>query len=324
MDLAGTLQATGTGAVPPAAMTITGVMSSATQLTASLSFMLNLAPPQLSLVLERAVAPATTGKLALAADPGVNTPTQDQHIAAVLTVMPDGRVSGSLLESELTGLPLCPVLGGRFALLTGVVTSAGNVIAIGGLPGTSETALTRSATAPPSVIFLTGTANIDGTVSAKVTASDITGGGLSVPPLTFVAATNPLVGVFTGTHTDAGSGIPGTVAFGVNNDGSVHGYDRFMFAPLKRFPEKDDLIDGVVDAGGVFGIPPTFAIKNLAPLGIPPAPAGLVMTDDDGNNFGAFVGVYSGMIDIAAGTASGTITTGPVIATESFSVTLMP
>jgi hypothetical protein len=48
------------------------------------------------------------------------------------------------------------------------------------------------------------------------------------------------------------------------------------------------------------------------------------MTDDDGNNFGAFVVVYSGMIDIAAVTASGTITTGPVIATESFSVTLMP
>lgn len=305
-------------------MTITGAVSSATQLTASVSFTLNLVPQQLSLVLVRAIAPATTGKLALAADPGVNTPTQNQHIAAVLTIMPDGSVKASLLESELTGLPLCPVLGGRFALLTGVVTSAGNVIAIGGIPGNSETALSRSLTAPPSVVFLTGTANADGTISATVASSDITGGGLKIPPLDFVAATNPMVGVFTGTHTVDKPIFPtGEVAFGVNNDGSVHGYDRNFFPPLKRFPEKDDLIDGVVDAGGVFGIPPAFAIKNLAPLGIPPAPAGLVMTDDDGNNFGAFVGVYSGMIDIAAGTAGGTITTGPVIATESFSVILM-
>jgi hypothetical protein len=305
-------------------MTITGAVSSATQLTASVSFTLNLVPQQLTLVLERASAPASAGKLALAADPGVNTAVQNQHIAAVMSIMPDGRLSANLLESEMTGLPLCPVLGGRFALLTGVVTSSGSVIAIGGMPGTSETALTRSFTAPPSVVFLTGTINADGTVSATIAGSDITGGGLKIPPLNFVAATNPLVGVFVGTHTVDKPIFPtGKVAFGVNNDGSVHGYDRNFFPPLKRFPEKDDLLDGVVDAGGVLGIPPAFAIKNLAPLGIPPAPAGLVMTDDDGNNFGAFVGVYSGSIDPVAGTSSGTITTGPVIATESFSATLL-
>jgi hypothetical protein len=328
LTLTGSLQATGTGmgATPPADMTITGAVASATEISASADFTINNIPRQAALLLEKAVAPATTGKLALAADPGVTTATQAQHIAANMTILADGQVTAQFVEGEITGLPLCPVLGGRFAVLSGVITGMGNVIAIGGLPGSSETALTRSATAPSSVVFLTGTANADGTVSATVKSSDITGGGLKIPALTFVAATNPMVGLFTGTHTDSGSNIPGTVAFGVNNDGSVHGYDRFMFAVGKRFPEKDDLMDGTVNADGVLGVPVGFAAGALNAIIPPvdPVALGLVMTNDDGDTAPVFPGVYGGTINMAAGTASGTITTGPVIATESFSVTLMP
>jgi hypothetical protein len=113
------------------------------------------------------------------------------------------------------------------------------------------------------------------------------------------------------------------VAIGVNNDGSVHGFTRFL-TPGKRFPESDDLIDGVVSAGGVFGIPPGFNIGNLGAIGIPPGAPGLVMTDDEGGNFGIFVGVFAGSIDVN-GAAAGNWITGPgVPTTGTFSATLVP
>jgi hypothetical protein len=305
-------------------MTITGTMTSATQLTVSVSGTFNGGAQQVVMTLEKAVAPAVTGKLALAADPGVTTAAQIQHIAANLTTLADGQVTAQLVEGEMTGLPLAPVQAGRYAKLTGIVTSTGSVIALGGLPGTSETFLSRSNTPAPSVVFLTGTANVDGTVSAAVKSSDLTGGGLTIPPLSFVTATNPLVGVYVGSHTDpkAPATFPGTVAFGINNDGSAHGYARF-FKGLPKQPESDDLLDGTVDAGGVLGIPPLpFPPTGLnAILGNPGVP-GLAMTNDDGITAPAFPGSMGGTI--TAGSVTGGWTTGPVIASGTFSATLLP
>jgi hypothetical protein len=306
MTTGGSLQATGvgTGATPPANMVITGAMTAATQITADLNFTLNNVAKQVPVILEKAVAPAAVGKLALAADPGVTNLTQTQHIAAGLTILADGRVTAHLVEGEITGLDpaaFAPVLGGRSVDLAGVVTSTGNVIAIGGTPGAGETTVSRVATPPSSVVLLIGTANADGTVSAKVASVDITGGGAVVPPLTFVKTTNALTGVYVGTNNNV---PPGTVAFGVNNDGSAHGYTRFP-SPGKRFPESDNLIDGVVSAGGVLGIPPGFAIGNLGAIAGSPGVPGLVMTDDEGVNSGAFVGTFGGTIDPATGAVAG-------------------
>lgn len=321
LSLTGSLQATGGGNGTPAPpdMTLAGSVASATQLTVSISFA-NTLPPK-TLVFEKAVAPTVTGKLALAADPGVTTATQIQHIAANLTTLPDGQVTAQLMEGEMTGLPLAPAQGGRYSKLTGVVTSTGAVIAIGGLPSTSETFLSRSSTPAPSVVFLTGTANVDGTVSATVKSSDITGGGLTIPPLSFVTATNAFVGIYVGTHTDpkAPPSFPGTVAFGVNNDGSAHGWARF-FKGLPKQPESDDLLDGTVTAGGVLGVPPApfpFVIGNAA------VPPGLMMTDDDGITAPAFPGSMSGTI--TAGSVTGNWTTfAAALATGTFSATILP
>jgi hypothetical protein len=327
LTLDGSLQAaaSGTGTAPPAAMTITGAMSSATQITATASFTLNLLPQQVALTFEKGVAPAVTGKFALPADPGVTNAGQNQHIAADLTIMADGSIAAHLLEAEISGLPLCPQLGGRVAGLAGVVTSVGNLIAVGGTPGTGETTVSRSSTPPTSVVLLTGSVTAAGTVSAKVAAADITGGGLTIPPLGFVKATNPLVGVFKGTHSDDAPNPPGTVAVGVNNDGSVHGFTRFINGKVgARFPENDYLLDGVVDAAGVLGVPPDFAVKNLGAIAGNPGVPGLVMTDDEGTNFGAFVGTFGGTIDPAAGSVTGgAFTTGPCIASGTFMASLL-
>jgi hypothetical protein len=324
MTTDGSLQATGvgTGASPPANMVITGAMTAATQITAGANFTLNNVAKQVPVIFERAAAPATVGKLALPTDPGVSNATQIQHMAASLTILADGRVSAHLVEGEVTGLPLAPVLGGRSVDISGVVTSTGSVIAIGGTPGAGETTLSRSTTAPSSVVLLTGTANADGTVSAKVAALDITGGGAVIPPLSFVKATNALAGVYLGTHSDPPN-PPGTTVFGVNNDGSVHGYTRFL-TPGARFPEGDFLIDGVVSVAGVLGVPPGFNIGNLGAIAGSPGVPGLVMTDDEGNNAGAFVGTFGGTIDPATGAVAGNWTTGPVIASGTFSVNLLP
>src|SRR6185369_2113794 len=217
-------------------------------------------------------------------DAGVTNASQGQHIGADLSIMPDGSVSGHLVEAEISGLPLCPQLGGRFAGLMGVVTSTGNIIAVGGTPGSGETTVSRSSTPPTSVVLMTGIVNAVGTITAKVTAADITGGGLTIPPLGLVKATNPLVGVFKGTHSDDAPNPPGTVAIAVNNDGTVHGFTRFINGKVgARFPENDYLLDGVVDAAGTLGVPAGFMVKNLGPVAAFP---GLVMTDDEGTNFG--------------------------------------
>jgi hypothetical protein len=327
MTTGGSLQATGTGtgAAPPTNMTITGAMTSATQINAAASFSLNNTLQQVPVVFEKAVAPLVTGKFSLAADPGVSNATQTQHIAASLTILPDGQVRTQLVEGEITGPALALVLGGRFVGLSGVVTSAGNLIAVGGFVGTSETAVSRSSTPPSSVVLLTGSFDtVASSAAVKVTSLDITGGGLTIPLLNFVKATNTMVGVFTGTHSDKAPNPPGTVAFGVNNDGSVHGYTRFV-SPGARFPEKDNLLDGVVDAVGVLGLSPGFAVGNLGAIGIPPGAPGLVMTDDGGASFGVFVGVFAGTINPAAGTAAGNWVTGPgVPATGTFSTILLP
>ena len=323
MTLDGSMQATatGTGATPPADMTISGAMSSATQITATVSFTLNLVPQQISLTFEKGVAPASTGKFALATDAGVTNASQAQHIGADLTIMSDGGVMAHLVEAEISGLPLCPQMGGRFAGLMGVVTSTGNIIAVGGTPGSGETAVSRSSTPPTSVVLLTGSINAAGAIMANVKAADITGGGLTIPPLSFVSATNPMVGVFKGTHSDDAPNPPGTVAIAVNNDGSVHGFTRFINGKVgARFPENDYLLDGVVDAAGTLGIPADFPVKNLGPLAASP---GLVMTDDEGTNFGAFVGTFGGTINAAAGTVAGTWTQGPCIVTGSFMASLI-
>src|SRR5512143_2478482 len=318
LTLNGSLQAFGggNGTPAPANMTITGSVASATQLTASVSVTLNNVPKQFSLVLEKATAPAAASNLALAADPGVTNATQIQHIAADLRILADGQINGHIVEGEETGLPLAVSQGGRYATLTGVVTSTGNVIAMGGLPGTSETFLSRSTAPAPSVVFLTGTANIDGTVSATVKSSGLTTGALTIPPLSFVTATNPFVGLYVGKHTDpkpVPPDFPSTVAFGVNNNGSAHGYARFFVGRVNQ-PESDDLLDGTVDAGGVLGIPPApFPPTGLnAILGNPGVP-GLVMTNDDGATAPQFPGSMGGTIT-AGSVTGGAWTTGPVIA----------
>jgi hypothetical protein len=324
MTLDGSMQATGTGtgAAPPAAMTITGAMTSATQITAAASFTSPLS--QVPLLFEKATTPLVTGKFGLSADPGVTNATQIQHVAADLTILADGQVSAHLVEGEVTGLPLAAVLGGRFAALSGVVTSTGSIIAFGGTPGAGETTISRSTTAPTPVAFFTGTLDpVAATASVKATVLDITGGGLTVPQLGFVKATNAFAGVYAGSHSDTAPNPPGTVAFGVNNDGSVHGFTRFL-SPGKRFPESDFLLDGVVSVAGVLGIPPTFAVGNLGAINGNPGVPGIVMTDDEGISFGAFVGTFGGTIDATGAIGNGAWTTGPVIASGTFSVNVVP
>jgi hypothetical protein len=329
MTTAGVLTATGTGtgATPPANMTITGAMTpAAAQITASASLSPTALP--VPVLLDKAAAPAAAAKFALATDPGVTIlapPTQIQHIAADLSILADGTVNGHIVEGEATGLPLATSQGGRYATLTGVITSAGTVIAMGGLPGTSETFLSRSATPAPSVVLMTGTVNANGTVSATVKSSILTTPGLTIPPLTFVTATNPLVGVYVGTHTEPKPVDPlvtsyaPTVALGVNNDGSVHGYSRF-FKGLPKQPESDLLIDGVVSAAGVLGVPAGFNVGLLGGLLNP----GLAGTNDDGAPIPALgTGTFAGTIAAGASTGNWQLLPAPVV-TGSFTTTLLP
>lgn len=201
LSIDGALQATGvgTGTTPPANMTITGAMTAATQVTASVKFSLNAVDQQVPVVFEKAVVPAATGKFILAADAGVTNAAQVQHVAADLTIKTDGQISANLVETEMTGLPLVPVMGARSDALSGVVTSTGALIAVGGMPGSGETILARSV-GPSPVVLLTGTANADGTFSAKVTGLDLTGAGVTIPALTFSQRTNVLAGIYGYTH----------------------------------------------------------------------------------------------------------------------------
>ena len=189
-DLAGTMTTdgafqatgTGTGAVPPANMTLAGSMTAATQISATASFTLNNVAKNVPLTLEKAVAAAAApGKFALATDPGVTNAAQIQHMAANLAILANGTVSASLIEGEVTGIAvLAPVLGARYVLFSGVITSTGGIIAIGGMPGAGETTISRNATPPSSVALLTGTVTAAG-ASATIKALDITGGGPDNP-----------------------------------------------------------------------------------------------------------------------------------------------
>ena len=321
MTTGGAFQASGagTGTNPPAGMTIAGSMASATQIAATANFTLNNVAKSVAVTFEKAVAPAAAaqGKFALPADPGVTNATQIQHMAASMTIGADGRVSANLTEGEVIPLGIAAVMGARYVVFSGVVTSTGNIIAIGGGPGAGETIVSKAATGPSPVSLLTGTVTA-GAASATIKTLDITGGGLSVPALSFVPATNAFVGFYLGTHSD--KTVPGTTAFGVNNDGSAHGYGRFLLAVGARFPERDTLLDGTVVTGtGALAPPVGFPFAPFAGAGVA---SGLVITDDGGTT--TFPGTFSGTI-AAAGTVSGIWQQAPApLATGTFTANIVP
>jgi len=324
MAIDGTLNATGTGtgATPPANMTITGTMTVPTQITSSASFTLNNVAKQVPVVFEKAVAPLVTGKFGLPNDAGVPPVAGDMvHVGADMTVNADGTISAHVVRGQVTGIvALAAIYSSHFAVLSGVVSSTGNIIVIGGTPGAGE-ALNlngKALTNPSPVTIFTGSLNtVAGTASIKMMATDLNAGTPAATTLGFAKTANPLVGVYQGTHTDTAPGLPSTFTFAVNNDNSVHGFTMFLRQRVADIQQTPFLIDGTVTTAGVLGPPPGF---NLGSLGTAGAFPGLVMFDNEGvTTFtpGTFAGT------IAAGATSGTWQTGPgVLVTGTFTGSL--
>ena len=334
MTTDGAFQATGTGtgAAPPANMTLAGSMTAATQLTITASFTQNGAPKQIPLTFEKAVAPAAAavGKFGLPSDPGVPPVAGDVvHMAAGLIIKADGTLDAHLVQGQVTGVAaLAQVYNSRYAGLLGVVTGAGNIIAIGGIPGDPDVNVLGEGfifpgTASSPIVIVSGALNAAGTaVAANMTAAELDGGVVATKPLAFAQTGNALAGVYRGTHSDTAPGLPSTFTFGVNNDNSVHGFAMFLRQRPALIQQTPFLLDGVVDpTTGALAPPPGF---NLGGLGTVAAFPGLVMMDNEAAT-NITPGTFSGTITAATGTTSGSWQTGPgVLTTGTFSGSLVP
>src|SRR6185369_10842928 len=180
-------------------------------------------------------------------------------------------------------------------------------------------------TTPSPVTFFTGSLNgAAATAAIKMTAQDLNLAGPTVTTLGFAKTANPLVGVYQGTHTDTPPGLPSTFTFAVNIDNSAHGFAMFLRdrPALGIIQQAPFLLEGVVNpATGALAQPPGF---NLGVLGgaIAVFP-GLVMIDQEGvTKFTP--GTFAGTITSATGAVSGTWQTGPVLATGTFTGSMLP
>jgi hypothetical protein len=284
---------------------------------------LNGALQQVPVVFDKAAVPTVTGKFGLPADAGVViVPGDFVHVGADMTVNADGSVSAHVVRGQVTGVvALAAVYSSHFAALNGIVTGTGNIIALGGIPGTGESFhLAGKATTNPSpVTIFTGSLNaVASTAAINMTATDLDAGIPATKALNLALTVNPLVGVYQGTTTDP-AGSPSTFTFGVNNDNSVHGYTMFLKPVAAGVKQSPFLLDGTVTpATGALAPPLGF---NVGALGaVAPFP-GLVMTDQEGK-INLTPGMFAGAI--SAGATSGNWHTGPVIATGTFAGTLVP
>jgi hypothetical protein len=259
-------------------------------------------------------------------------------VAAGLTIKPDGSVDMHLAHSIIISPgPVAASFTGMYAGLSGVVTSAGNIIAIGGIPGdpdanvSGNTALGPRVPAPSTITVLTGA--ISGTaISANMTTLPLfVGTPATATPLTFAQTTNANAGVYAGTHNDPGTrGIPSTWTFGVNADNSVHGFAMFLRAkavpPIPPFIATPFMIDGTMDVAGTLGLPAGFILSPVQGQILNP---GLVMTDQTGLTT-ATPGTFSGTIGAITGAAGGTWQTATVppvaaaLTTGSFTGSQLP
>jgi hypothetical protein len=329
MTTGGVLTATGTGigAAPPANMTITGAMTTATQVTGAASFSLNNVLQQVPVVFDKAAVPVLTGKFGLPADAGVPPiPLTDlAHVGADMTINVDGTVSAHVVRGQVTGIAaLLPLYSSHFAGLVGIVTVTNNIIAFGGVPGAGESFHIngKAVTNPSPVTIFTGTLDpVASTAAIKMTATDLNAGTPATTALNLALTVNPLVGVYQGTTTDP-AGSPSTFTFGVNNDGSVHGYTMFLKPVAAGVKQSPFLLDGTVTpATGALAPPPLPFNINVLPGAIAAFP-GLVLTDQEGK-INLTPGTFAGAI--IAGVASGTWHSGVgVPATGTFAGSLVP
>jgi hypothetical protein len=176
--------------------------------------------------------------------------------------------------------------------------------------------------------MLTGTVS-GASLSAGLTAPDLSTGAIAATALSFTQTTNANVGVYAGTHDNPITrGLPGTWAFGVNADNTVHGFVQFLrnnnAVPPVALPTPY-LLDGVIDPvtgalGLPAGVPVPFATIN----------PGLVMTDDTGSTSvtpGTFSGTIAAITSGAGGTwQSVTIAPplAPAITNGTFTGSLLP
>ena len=321
-----TATGTGTGASPPANMTITGAMTAVGQITASASLSPTALP--VPILLDKAVAQTATGKFALPADAGVATVAGDLvHVGADINILADGSVSAHVVRGQITGVvALLQVYSTHFAGLNGIVTANGNIVAFGGLPdaGDAFNLNGKVTTVVSPVTFFIGSFNaVAGTAAIKMTANDLNAFTPAVTTLSFVKAANAFVGVFQGTHTDTAPGLPSTFTFGVNNDNSAHGFAMFLIdkGPPKGILQTPFLLEGTVNpATGALAPPP--APFNIGALGTAAAFPGLVMFDNEAA-INLTPGTFAGTI--AAGAVSGTWQTGPgVLLTGTFTGPMLP